>query len=317
MKIGNLNINPPIISAPMAGITNSVYRLMVKKFGASLVFSEMISAEATIRSSPKTEKIIHIDDNEHPIAVQIFGGNPTSMAEAARIVEAKGADIVDINMGCSVKKVLKNNAGATLINEHPLALEVADKVLSAVKVPVTVKLRSDYHDNDNKGIELAQKLANSGVSAITLHPRSKTQLFSGKADWEKITDLKKSVDIPVIGSGDIYTVQDALHMINKIGADGVMIARGALGNPWIFTQTKAALEGHPIPEKIDIIQKINILKRLISDLTSFYKTDKGIKISRKHILWFLKGIPNSNKIKEQIVKADNIDKIFDILSYVV
>lgn len=311
--IGSLKIDNPLISAPMAGITCSPYRILMKNFGASLVFSEMVSCEALIRLNKKTDPLLFFKKNEHPIGIQLFGSNPNSMAEAAKIVESSSADLIDINMGCPVPKVLKTGAGSSLLLNFETAEKIVNKVIKSVKIPVTVKIRTDYRQDDNLGLILAERLIGLGISAISVHSRSCTQKFTGKADWKKIRDLKESSAVPVIGSGDIFSWEDVVNILTQTGVDGVMIARGAMGNPWIFSQAKAAIEKKEIPPGPTFEDKVRVAKELYKDLIGFYGEQKGVSIGRKHLLWLLKGIPKSNRVKDKILELRSSNEVLELL----
>ncbi|MHB8994449.1 MAG: tRNA dihydrouridine synthase [Armatimonadota bacterium] len=242
LKIGNLEINPPLVLGPMAGYTTLAFRLLCHKAGAGLVVSEMISAKALQYGSTKTPPLMQTCDQERPVALQIFGGEPDSMADAARLCVQHGADLIDINMGCTVPKVRRAQSGVGLMCDPDRAVEVAAAVVRAVPIPVTVKFRSGLVVGDEGYLELGRRLQDVGVAALTLHARPASAYFRGHADWTKIARLVEAVDIPVIGNGDVTTPERAVEMLEQTGCAGVMIGRAALGKPWIFRQAKALLQ---------------------------------------------------------------------------
>jgi tRNA-dihydrouridine synthase B len=245
LRIGNLEINPPLVLGPMAGYTTLAFRLLCHRAGAGLVVSEMISAKALQYGSTKTPPLMQTCDQERPVALQIFGGEPDSMADAARLCVEHGADSIDINMGCTVPKVRRAQSGVGLMCDPDRAVEVAAAVVRAVPIPVTVKFRSGLVVGDEGYLELGRRLQDAGVAALTLHARPASAYFRGHADWTKIARLVEAVDIPVIGNGDVTTPQRAVEMLEQTGCGGVMIARAALGKPWIFRQAKALLAVRP------------------------------------------------------------------------
>ena len=245
MKIGSVKTDNFTVLAPLAGITNLPLRLLAKRAGCGLVCSEMISANGLVYGSGKTVQLLESIPEEKPLSVQIFGSDPPIMAEAARIVQDSGADIVDINFGCSVKKILKGNSGSALMKEPPLARRILDSVRKAVTIPLTIKIRSGWEPSGKQAVEIARLAEDCGVDAIAVHPRTATQGFRGEADWSIIAAVIDALTIPVIGNGDVTTPADALRMINETGCDGVMVGRAAIGNPRIFGEILAAAQGQP------------------------------------------------------------------------
>lgn len=312
LTIGSLAIDPPFISAPMAGVTNHPYRQMVKKFGASLVFSEMISAKAFVMGSKKTRDLAFFTQKERPIGIQIFGNDPETMTEAGKILESMGADIIDVNMGCPVPKILKTGAGAALLKNIGVATKIIAQMASALKIPVTVKTRTGW-SNDFLGLDLGVELEKAGVAALSYHARSCTQKYGGNADWSKLRTLRQSLKVPVVGSGDIFTAADAVKMMEQTGIDGIMVARGALGNPWIFRDLINIWHDKAPPPPQTKKEKIKESILLFKNIVRFYGDDKGVSLGRKYILWFLKGMPNSHKAKESIMGTRSTDKIINIL----
>lgn len=311
-KIKDVFIEHPFISAPLAGISGPPYRKLVKRFGASLVFSEMISAKALAMKSKKTFELAYFYPQEKPFAAQLFGDEPDTMAEAARILEATGIDLIDINMGCPVPKVLKTGGGAKLLQSFETAAAIVKAITAAIKIPVTVKTRIGW-SNDLAGLDMGLILQEAGASAITYHARTCKQKYSGDADWAQLKKAKKMLDIPVIGSGDIFTAQNAVDMLHQTQVDGVMIARGAFGYPWIFKEALSLLAngetGRPPAKK----EKIEECLRFLKDTIDFYGDNRGVSLGRKHILWFLKGMPGSHKVKEEIMQTREVSRIEQVL----
>ena len=301
MKIGPLELTNPVILAPLAGITNLPFRLMVKNSGCGLVYSEMVSANGLIHKSKKTFRLLDSRPEEKPLAVQIFGTDPSIMAEAARIVASSGADILDINFGCSVKKVVKTGAGVALMQNPEQTEKLLTAVRKAVHIPLTIKIRTGWDRSGKQAQNIAQVAANCGVDAICVHPRTAKQGFRGCADWSIIAAVKKCVAMPVIGNGDVMTPVDAQKLLRATGCDAVMIGRAAIGNPQIFSQIICQLNGLPIkPFDLDhhIAQMIDYFKSSIEYLGE----KQGCRMMRSRLGWFVKGL-HSNKIFRETIKT--------------
>lgn len=311
-NIKDILIEHPFISAPLAGVSGHPYRKLVKRFGASLVFSEMISAKAIVMKSQKTFELAYFEQPEKPFAAQLFGDDPHTMAQAAKTLENHGVDIIDINMGCPVPKVLKTGGGAKLLQSFEKAVAVVEAVIEAVNIPVTVKTRIGW-SNDSLGLELGLKLQNAGVAAIAFHARTCKQKYSGIADWDMLKLAKETFTVPIIGSGDVFSPQNALEMIEKTGVDGVMIARGAFGRPWIFKESLEILASGTTEPEPDKKEKIAECITFFKDMTSFYGENRGVSLGRKHILWFLKGLRESHKVKEEIMGTRDELQIISLL----
>lgn len=313
IKIGNVEIKNNIFLAPMAGVTDMPFRKLCKEYGAGLIYTEMASSKAVHYGSEKTKGIYEVFDAERPIGIQIFGSDADVMAETAEALSSI-ADIIDINMGCPANKIVKNGEGSALMKNLKLAEEIISKVVKASKVPVTVKMRKGWDDSSVNAVELAKIAESSGAKLITVHGRTREQMYSGEADLEIIKKVKESVNIPVIGNGDITTGEKAKRMFEYTGCDGIMIARGAEGNPWVFREVIEYLEnGIVLPEPTQN-DKINMALRHL-ELAEKYKGENvAVREMRKHIAWYLKGIHGSAKLKDMINKEENIENVKEILN---
>lgn len=312
IKIGNVEIKNNIFLAPMAGVTDMPFRRLCKEFGAGMIYTEMASSKAVHYGSEKTKGIYEVFEDERPVGIQIFGSDPTVMAETASILSAF-ADIIDINMGCPANKIVKNGEGSALMKNLELAGEIITQVVKASKVPVTVKMRKGWNDELVNAVELAKIAEECGAKLITVHGRTREDMYSGNADLDIIKKVKESVNIPVIGNGDITSGEKAKEMFEVTGCDGIMIGRGAQGNPWIFKSVISYLENGIVLPEPNANDKINMaLKHL--NLTKEYKGEYvAVREMRKHIAWYLKGIPGSSQLKEIINREENIEKVEEIL----
>ena len=314
-KIGNIKIKNNLVLAPMAGISNPTYIKICESMGAGYAITELISAEAIVRCNKKTLDMLEgIDKIKIPVAIQIFGSNPTTMKEAAKIlVNNYHAKIIDINMGCPVPKVaIKSEAGSALLKDVNKIREIVREVVNAVNVPVTVKIRSGWDNNHINAIEVAKIIEESGASAITIHARTRSQGYSGIADWKIIKDVVNAVNIPVIGNGDIYTPEDAKKMLDETCCSAVMIGRGALGNPWIFKNTLSYLKNGTYPE-VTISDKINMMKYHYEELLKVKNEHVANLEMRTILLYYLKGMPNTKELKSKIITSSNYNEIKEIL----
>ena len=299
-KIGHIEMESPTVMAPLAGVTNLPFRLMAKDMGAGLVVSEMVSAPGLIYESDKTHRLMESRPEEKPLSIQLFGSDPAIMAEAARRVEATGVDMIDINCGCSVKKVLKTGSGAALMEKPALAREIFKAVKEAISIPLTVKMRSGWDVSGEGALRLARFAEEVGVDAVAIHPRTAKQAFGGHADWSLIKRVKEALSIPVIGNGDILTPEDALRMFDTTGCDAVMIGRAAIGDPAIFKRTNALLSGEIV--RPSLMEHFAMMERYFTDSLDYF-TDEHIacKTMRSRLGWFVKGLPGCSDFRQRAV----------------
>ena len=309
-RIGDIEINSKLALAPMAGVTDLAFREICRKHGAGLTFTEMVSAKALVYQDAKTRTLLELGETEYPAGAQIFGSDPACMAEGASLaLEASRAAIIDINMGCPVGKVVKSGDGSALMRDPEKAARIIEAVVRSVDCPVTVKIRKGWDKGNANAVELAIMAQEAGASAITVHGRTRVQLYSGKADWDVIREVKNAVDIPVIANGDVFSAQDAARILKYTGADMAMIGRGALGNPWIFEQAKAVLDGGEAPPPPPVGERAR------AALSQFEKAagTKGERVAcleaRKHYMWYLRGVPHSGYFKAQICKAETLNDL--------
>jgi tRNA-dihydrouridine synthase B len=296
----------------MSGITDLAFRLITKSHGASLVYVPLISAKALCLGSKKTFDLLVTDPAERPVAVQIFGGDPETIEKAVRILEDFPFDIIDINMGCPVPKVARSAGGAMLLRDPKLAGEIVAAAVGATDRPVTVKLRSGWDEQCMNALEIAAEAQRVGASAVTLHPRTKTQAFSGEADWKLIAELKKVITIPVIGNGDVRTPEDARAMLRQTGCDFVMIARAARGNPWIFSRTLSLLNTGVLPPEPSARQKVEMMVEQCTLLARYEDEHRAALKMRKHAGWYIKGLKNAGITREKINYAKTASEIVRI-----
>jgi tRNA-dihydrouridine synthase B len=314
-KIGNVEIKNRIVLAPMAGISNSAFRQIIKEMGAGLIYAEMVSDKAIMYGNQKTEDLLKMKDFERPIAQQIFGSDINSFVEAAKKIEKlMHPDIIDINMGCPVPKIaVKSQAGSALLKNPKKIYEIVKAVKDAVSVPVTVKIRSGWDENSINATLVAMEIERAGASAITIHPRTRSQGYSGKADWNIIKEVKEKVKIPVIGNGDVLSCFDAKRMLDETKCDAVMIGRGVLGNPWLIRDCVNYLNDGTLPIKVSPKEKIEMLKRHYKLLLEDKDEKEAILEIRMHALWYIKGLPNSAVIKNKICQTKKSDELFKVL----
>ena len=299
MQIGNLTLDNNVILAPLAGITNLPFRIMAKEAGCGLVCSEMISSHGLVYRSGKTEKMLDSTPEEKPLSVQLFGAKPDILAEAAAIVESSGADIVDINFGCSVRKVLRTGSGAALMRTPDLAEDLLKAVRRAIRLPLTIKIRSGWDPSGAQALNISEIAESCGVDAITVHPRTAGQLFSGRADWSIIAAVKKKVSIPVIGNGDIMSGHDAVRMLAETGCDAVMIGRKAIGDPAIFSRVLAQINGDEVAAE-DISRRFDLMIRYLQASVEYIGEEQACRMMRSRLGWFTKGLHKSSHFREVI-----------------
>ena len=315
MKIGNIELDGKVILAPMAGVCNSAFRRICKEMGCALVCAEMVSDKGMIYNSQKTKEMLYFEESERPISQQIFGSSKETFTEAAKLVyETMHPDIIDINMGCPVPKVaVKSQAGSALLKNPELIYDIVKSVVETVPVPVTVKIRSGWDFNSINAVEIAKICENAGASAITVHPRTRSQLYSGKADLDIIKQVKENVSIPVIGNGDIKDIESAKHMLEYTKCDAIMIGRGVLGNPWLIKEIDTYLKEGIIIDKPTYEQRINMCYKHLSYLLKIKSEHVSVLEMRSHIAWYIKGIPGYKEIQNLCFKAKTKEEITQIL----
>ena len=316
VKIGNVEVNKKVVLAPMAGISNSAFRRICKSMGADLVYAEMVSDKAIYYNNKKTIDMLYMTDEERPIAQQIFGSDVDSFVVAAKYIEeTMHPDIIDINMGCPVPKVaLKAQAGSALLKNPEKIKEIVKAVVNSVSCPVTVKIRSGWDEKSINAVIVAKTIEEAGASAITIHARTRSQGYSGKADYNIIKQVKEAVNIPVIGNGDIKTCFDAKRMLDETNCDLVMVGRGLLGNPWLIKEINEYLENGVVIDKPTDIEKIDMCLKHLSLLEEFECEKQAVLEIRSHVGWYLKGIKNANEVKQNIFKTKNINEIKRMLN---
>jgi nifR3 family TIM-barrel protein len=313
-KIGDIQLKNRVVLAPMAGVCNSAFRLTVKEFGAGLVCAEMVSDKAILYKNAKTMGMLYIDEREKPLSLQIFGGEKESLVEAAKFVDKNTtADIIDINMGCPVPKITKCDAGAKWLLDPNKIYDLVAAVVDAVEKPVTVKMRMGWDDEHIYAVENARAVERAGGQAVAIHGRTRVQMYEGVANWDIIKEVKQSVNIPVIGNGDVKTPQDAKRMLDETGVDGVMIGRAALGNPWMIYRTVKYLETGKLIEEPSVQEKINVCKLHLDRLIDLKGEHIGVREMRKHAAWYLKGIRGNAKIRNAINTCETRDELVTLL----
>jgi nifR3 family TIM-barrel protein len=309
VQLGTLVLDSPLILAPMAGVSDLPFRRACRSEGAGLVFTEMISARGLSLGAPNSRRLLASDGSDRPLAAQIFGSDPAVMAEAARICQEEGADLVDINMGCPVPKVVRKGAGAALLKDTLQAVRVMDAVRRVLAVPLTIKIRSGWTVDRPVALEMGRLAQECGVDAITLHARARSEGYSCPARWPLIAQLRESTSLPVIGNGDVGSVADVLAMRRETGCHGVMIGRAARGNPWIFSQGRTALQGHPAPPPPDPAEIWRVLSAHMAGIDSHYAPHKALHLTKAHLLRYVKGIPGSAAFREAAARATDLDSL--------
>lgn len=314
MQIGKIKLDTPLALAPMAGITDLPFRLICRRLGCGMTVSEMVSAKGLLYKNVKTTEMLRIDAGERPTAIQLFGSVPEELAEAARLVEASGADIIDFNMGCPVPKIVNNGEGSALMKNPELAHAILAAMVQAVKIPVTVKFRAGWDDAHRNAVEIAKAAEAAGVSAVAVHGRTRQQFYEGKADWQIIADVKKAVKVPVFGNGDIFTVADGLRLREETGCDGLMIGRGADGNPWLFRELAAVLRGEELPAAPTLEERLAQAAEHLAMLIAYKGEHISVKEMRRHISAYLKGLPHAAEFRGRFHKVDTQEQFLELLA---
>jgi nifR3 family TIM-barrel protein len=305
----------PLYLAPQAGVSESPFRRLCRRFGADVVVSEFVSAAGIVMGTPRSRDYLRFDEVERPIGIQIFGADPAVMADAAALVaDAYGPDFIDINFGCPVKKVVKRNGGSGCLRDLDLVERVIRAVDDATPLPTTVKIRSGFDDKTRDPVSIGLRCQDAGARAICLHPRTRSDMYSGRARWDEIRALVEALEIPVVGNGDIVTGEDALRMREETGCAGIMIARGSHGDPWIFTQARAALDGQPIPPPPDVDERFDICLEHARNAIEFERDPQRAMIDfRKHLGWYTRGLPDGRRLRTELFQITKLEEVEALL----
>ena len=309
MKIGNLELENNVFLAPMAGVTDLPFRLLCKEMGCGLVYSEMVSAKGILYDNKNTTELLEIDPNERPVAVQLFGSDPEILGAMAKKIEPYPIDIIDVNMGCPAPKIVKNGEGSCLMKTPELVGKIVKSLVESQSKPVTIKFRKGFDDDHINAVEIAKIAEANGASAVAVHGRTREQYYSGKADWDIIKQVKAAVNIPVIGNGDVFTPQDAKNLFEHTGCDAIMVGRGAQGNPWIFKRILHYLEtGELLPEPTaeEKVEKALRHSQMLIDYKGEYI---GVREMRKHMAWYMKGLPGAAELRGKLNHAENMEQL--------
>jgi len=317
MQIGGVKIESGLALAPMAGVTDAAFRMVCREAGAGLTCTEMVSAKALCYQDAKSHTLLRLAPDEHPAAAQIFGSDPVCMQEAAGMAaEISGADLIDINMGCPVGKVVKSGDGSALMRDPELAARIIEAVRAGCAKPVTVKFRKGWDKGSVNAVEFGRMAQTAGAAAVTVHGRTRMQMYAGRADWDVIGAVKAALDIPVIANGDVFTPEDAVRILRQTGADLVMIGRGAFGNPFLFTRCRAALAGEEIPPLPPLRKRMDVALRQIR-MAAEYRGEKIACLeARRHLAWYLKGVPYAGFFKEKLMSVSTLEDIYKVVEQI-
>ena len=314
MQFGDIKLDGRAILAPMAGVTDSSFRAICRKFGAAIVFTEMVSADGLVQRGKRTLEYLFFRVEERPIGLQLFGSDPDIMAKAITIAESYQPDFIDLNFGCPVKKVVKRGAGAALLKDVSMLSKIAEAAVRAANRPVIAKIRQGWDEKNKNAIEVAKVLEQCGVHAITIHPRTQAQQYSGHADWNVIRDIKNAVSVPVIGNGDIRCAEDARRMFDETHCDLVMIGRGCLGNPWLFRESNHLLQTGEKLAPASLDERLSVIVSHLDDIIAQKGHTSGVHELRKHLGWYTKGLPNSTQIRAKLFLLNSRNEIRDCLT---
>ena len=309
LKIGNVMLENNVLLAPMAGVTDLPYRVLCREQGCGLVCMEMVSAKAVLYNNRNTKELLQVDERERPVSLQLFGSDPHILSDIAARLEEGPYDIFDINMGCPVPKIVKNGEGSALMKDPALVEEILTAMVKAVKKPVTVKIRKGFDDSSVNAVEIAKIAESCGVAAVAVHGRTREQFYSGKADWDIIRRVKEAVRIPVIGNGDVFTAEDAKRLVDTTGCDGIMVARGAKGNPWIFREITEYLDTGRKPERPSVDELKEMILRHGRMMLKFKGELAGMREMRKHVSWYTAGYPNSAALRNDINMVSSMEEL--------
>ena len=319
MKIGEITYRKEaLFLAPMEDVSDLVFRNLCKEFGADMLYTEFVSSDALIRDIEKTKKKLSYSESERPVGIQLYGREVDALVEAAKIAEAAGPDLIDLNFGCPVRKIATKGAGSGMLRDIPLLLEITSEIVKAVKLPVTVKTRLGWDEDSIVINQLAEQLQDVGIKALTIHGRTRSQMYSGSADWDRIGEVKNNprIHIPIIGNGDVNSAEKAREYFNRYGVDAIMIGRGSIGRPWIFKDIRHYLDSGELLSPLSIKEHVEIVKRHLSLTVEWLGERKGILHTRRHIAVTFKGLPNFRDTKIKLLQSENYQEIMDLLSSV-